>query len=501
LSKARAIMIQGCGSGVGKSLITAGLCRIFRQDGFRVAPFKSQNMALNSFVTASGGEMGRAQVTQAEAAGVAPTVDMNPVLLKPSSDISSQVIVQGEVYKEISAKNYFNAKLSNRDYLAGKIRESYERLAGEFDVIVIEGAGSPAEINLRETDLANMFMAETARAPVLLTGDIDRGGVFAALAGTLLIISEADRGFIKGFIINKFRGDKSLLLSGLARIEELTKHPVLGVVPYQHLDIDEEDSFSDRSANAKKDAIIHIAVVRLPHISNFTDFSSLERAGSVCIDYTASEDTLKKSDMIIIPGTKNTSGDLRWLCDNNLDTVIKSLAQSGKPVFGICGGLQMLGYSISDPECIEGGGRAEGLGLLPVDTIFEKQKHRAQVKGVIDSVSGIFSALSGLEFSGYEIHNGLSTWFQEQRTDAPLPNLLNTGNTYGTYIHGIFDTDDAARCIVSRLYKLRNIPYDTDLCDRESFAAHKEAQYNTLAAMLRASLDMKKIYQILETGV
>jgi len=503
MGRAKAIMIQGCGSGVGKSLITAGLCRVFRQDGHRVAPFKSQNMALNSFVTADGGEMGRAQVMQAEAAGITPTVDMNPVLLKPSSDTSAQVIVQGEVYNEIDAKNFFSARMEHRAYLAQKIKESYEWLASDYEILVIEGAGSPAEINLREMDLVNIFMAETARAPVLLVGDIDKGGVFASLAGTLLIISEYDRSYIKGFIINKFRGDKSLLDPGLAQIEEITKRPVLGVIPYQHLDIDEEDSYRDRAIHSNRSALIHIAVVRLPHISNFTDFSSLERAGSVFIDYTIDPRALAGADLIIIPGTKNTGGDLRWLRENSIDTLIDKLARKGKPIFGICGGFQILGHGINDPEGVEGGGSTTGLGLLPIDTVFERQKTLTQVKGIIDNVGGVFAALSGLDFIGYEIHNGRSTVIggQPPSPENPSPWLINEGNVYGTYVHGIFDAEETARCVVRALYKARGIDYDEEFYNTKSLAAYKEEQYDKLADLIRNNLDMKKVYQILEEGV
>ena len=369
---AKSIMIQGTMSSAGKSLVAAGLCRVFRQDGYTVAPFKSQNMALNSYVTAEGLEMGRAQVMQAEAAGAEPSVLMNPILLKPTSDVGSQIIVNGEVRAVMDARGYFAYKKT----LVPDILAAYQKLSAAYDIVVIEGAGSPAEINLKEHDIVNMGMARLADAPVLLVGDIDRGGVFAQLVGTLALLEDDERRRIKGLVINKFRGDKSLLTPGIRMLEERCGIPVVGTLPYLHIDLDDEDSLTERFASGGGDAagMIDIAVLQLPHISNFTDFVPLSAEAGVHLRYVKRVGELGHPDAVIVPGTKNTMDDLRWLRQNGMEAAVKKLAAAEVPVLGICGGFQMLGREIDDSAGAEAGGCMQGMGLLPVKTVFSVQK-------------------------------------------------------------------------------------------------------------------------------
>ena len=485
MKKAKPIMIQGTMSNAGKSLICAALCRIFRQDGYRVAPFKSQNMALNSYITDEGLEMGRAQVVQAEAAGIRPSVRMNPILLKPTTDVGSQVIVNGEVRGNMRAADYFKYKKQ----LIPDILAAYESLAAENDIIVIEGAGSPAEINLKTDDIVNMGLAKMLSAPVLLVGDIDRGGVFAQLYGTVALLEEAERAMVKATVINKFRGDVEILRPGLDMLYDLVKRPCAGVVPYMKVDIDDEDSLSERLASGSR-RDIDIAVIRLPRLSNFTDFSPFARYSFVSLRYVERLADLGSPDLIILPGTKSTISDLKWLRQCGLEAEIKKAASCGIPVFGICGGLQMLGSEISDPHEVEGGGRITGLELLPLQTVFAEQKTRLQTSGTIRGLSGIFSSLNGLSFSGYEIHSGES--------DFP-GTVLQQENVYGSYIHGLFDEKGIASAIVRALCEKKGIPFREDAVF--DAAAYKEAQYNKLADTVREALDMKLIYRILEEGV
>ena len=368
MSKAKCIMVQGTMSGAGKSLLCAALCRIFAQDGYRVAPFKSQNMALNSFVTRDGLEMGRAQVVQAQAAGIEPDVRMNPILLKPSSDVGSQVIVNGEVRGQMSAAAYFKMKRA----LIPEILSAYNSLAETVDIIVIEGAGSPAEINLKADDIVNMGLARLVDAPVLLAGDIDRGGVFAQLYGTVALLEPEERARIKGLLINKFRGDVEILRPGLAMLEEKTQLPVLGVVPYLKVDIEDEDSLSTRLDAGKTVHPLDAAILRLPHISNFTDFMPLEQHPLLGVRYVQNTRQLGTPDLIILPGTKNTVDDLLWLRQSGLEAALLKLAANGTPVLGVCGGYQMLGETLADPEGTESGTAqtVRGLGLLPTRTVF-----------------------------------------------------------------------------------------------------------------------------------
>ncbi len=479
-------MIQGTTSNAGKSLIAAGLCRVFRQDGYRVAPFKSQNMALNSYITRDGLEMGRAQVMQAEAAGIEPQVDMNPILLKPTSDQGSQVIVNGEVRGVMRAADYYQYK----PQLIPDILSAYNRLAAQNDIVVIEGAGSPAEINLKENDIVNMGMAKMARAPVILVGDIDRGGVFAALAGTLLLLEKEEKKMVKGTIINKFRGDVKILEPGLEMMEDIIHIPTLGVVPYLHLDVDDEDSLTERFSRRDTVAAIDIAVIRFPRISNFTDFNPLEYMDQVSVRYITSPGQVGDPDLIILPGTKNTMDDLLWMRQNGLEATVQKHAAAGKPVLGICGGFQMLGRTIRDPLGVEHGGEISGMGLLPLKTEFAGEKTRIRTQGVLDPVDGPLSGLSGQPYDGYEIHMGLTG------TDR---NLINCRNVYGTYLHGLFDRPETAQALVRALMREKGLdPASVKALD---IAAYKQQQYDILADGLRRSLNMDAVYKIVEEGL
>ena len=482
---AKNIMIQGTMSNAGKSLLCAGLCRIFKQDGYRVAPFKSQNMALNSFITKAGGEMGRAQVVQAEAAGIAPDTRMNPILLKPTTDVGSQVIVNGQVQGNMNAMEYYRRK---REFIPD-VLEAYNSLASEYDIIVIEGAGSPAEINLKQEDIVNMGLAKLVDAPVLLVGDIDRGGVFAQLYGTVALLEKDEKDRIKGTIVNKFRGDRAILEPGLKTLEDLCGVPVAGVIPYTYVDIDDEDSLTERFDKSTERKLIDIAVIRLPRISNFTDFSPFERYGNVSLRYVDSVGDLHQPDMIILPGTKSTIADLRWLRQCGLEAAIHKAADAGTLVFGVCGGYQMLGRTVSDPEQVEAAGTTEilGMGLLEMDTIFLGEKVQAQTTGVFAGISGVLSDLNGMSYSGYEIHMG--------RSEEEMPALAGTGNVYGSYVHGVFDASGISDTILKALCVRKGI--DFDALETFDVEAYKERQYDLLADAVRSGLDMEFIYRAL----
>ena len=502
---ARPIMIQGTMSNVGKSILAGGLCRVLRQDGVKAAPFKSQNMALNSYITRDGLEMGRAQVMQAEAAGIEPDVCMNPILLKPTNDTGSQVIVNGRPEGVMSAVEYYRRK---KEFVPA-VMEAYARLASRYDVIVIEGAGSPAEINLKQDDIVNMGMAEMADAPVLLAGDIDRGGVFAQIAGTVMLLEEEERRRIKGTIINKFRGDVSILKPGLSMLEERTGIPVLGVVPYFYLDIDEEDSLTERFRGKDNAGLVDIAVVRLPRISNFTDFAPLESLDEVSVRYITSPNEFGSPDAVLLPGSKNTIRDLLWMRQSGMEAKILQFADRGGLVFGICGGYQMLGQEISDPDGTEQKGTVAGMGLLPVRTVFQQEKRRTRVEGKFLSLEGILKDLSGSPFTGYEIHMGESSGdapalveFTEEtagRTGSALrADGARCGNVCGCYIHGIFDAPEAAEGFLSAILKIKG--YDPDRIRVTDWKSHKEEQYDRLADIIRSSLDMEAVYKIIEKG-
>lgn len=507
---AKVIMVQGTMSSAGKSLIVAGLCRIFKQDGYRVAPFKSQNMALNSFITKEGLEMGRAQVMQAEAAGIEPLVCMNPILLKPTTDKGSQVIVGGEVLGNMPAREYFQFKKK----LIPDIVQAFQKLEEQADIIVIEGAGSPAEINLKENDIVNMGLAKLVDAPVLLVGDIDRGGVFAQLLGTIMLLEEDEKTRIKGLIVNKFRGDKTILDPGITMLEERGGIPVTGVLPFLHVHLDDEDSLSERLGSKARD-VVNIAVIRVPRISNFTDFTAFERIPGVKVIYVTKPQELADADMVILPGSKNTIGDLKWLRESGMEASIYRFAQE-KPVMGICGGYQMLGESISDPDFVEEGGRIRGLGLLPVETVLRKDKTTVQVEGEFEVLHGFFSCLSGQKLEGYEIHMGDSrptgdggnflrlreksagTEGESRRKEEGEVRRRDgvlIGDICGTYVHGIFDRGDIAYCISKALADRKGAVLKTP--EEADYKAYKESQYDLLASEMRKHMDMDAVYAML----
>lgn len=487
-------MIQGTMSSAGKSLMCAGLCRVFVQDGYRVAPFKSQNMALNSYITNEGLEMGRAQVMQAEAAMIEPSVLMNPILLKPTNDMGSQVIVNGEVFDTMTASDYFDYKAHLRPIVV----EKYNTLAAQNDIVVIEGAGSPTEINLNQDDFVNMGMAEIADAPVLLVADIDRGGVFATVYGTIKLLEEHQQARFKGIIINKFRGDVEILKPGLKQLEELTGVPVLGVIPYLKLDLDDEDSLSERLTTKTSGQPIDIAVIRLPRISNFTDFNALARMESVGLRYLERAEELGTPDLVILPGTKNTMGDLLWMRENGIEAAVKALAQTGTPIVGICGGYQMLGETLHDPDGVEDGGHLRGMGLLACDTVFETQKVRTRVTGCVSAHEGTFSSLTGSDITGYEIHMGRTTLSGGAEPFAVLsdgrPDGAVSGRVFGSYLHGLFD-GTLGTALVRHL--LRGKGLDDTITPSDEFDEYKNIQYNFLAQALREHLDFKSIYEIM----
>ncbi len=489
MKRTKCIMVQGTMSGAGKSLLCAGFCRVFAQDGLKVAPFKSQNMALNSYVTRNGLEMGRAQVVQAQAAGIEPDVRMNPILLKPSSDIGSQVIVNGEVRGQMSATEYFAMKRQ----LIPDILEAYNSLAEENDVIVIEGAGSPAEINLRTDDIVNMGMAELVDAPVLLAGDIDRGGVFAQLYGTVALLEPQEQARIGGLIINKFRGDEAILRPGLTMLEEKTGIPVLGVVPYLRVNVDDEDSLAPCLENQDAKKPLDIAVIRLPRISNFTDFSLLDEHPAMGVRYVQSVRELGNPDLVILPGTKSTLSDLLWMRQNGLEAAVCKLAHAGVPVLGICGGYQMLGQSLSDPYGTEGGGEMHGMGLLPIDTVFDSQKTRTRMQAKVVALD-----FEGAQLDGYEIHTGKTTVHGDAFCilENGQPDGCVNGNVFGTYLHGLFDTGSLTQKLAEFLCQRKGIS-----CEQAapvSHRAYQEQQFDLLADGIRRALDMQKIYALME---
>lgn len=503
----RCIMLQGTGSSVGKSLLTAALCRILKEDGWSVAPFKSQNMALNSYITAEGHEMGRAQVAQAEACGIMPSSLMNPILLKPTSDSKAQVIIRGKVYKNMSAVEYHEFKPALKEM----IRNVYNELESVYDLIVIEGAGSPAEINLRENDLVNMGMAELADAPVILVGDIDKGGVFASIYGTIMLLAENERKRVKGIIINKFRGDAEILKPGIKMLEELVGIPVIGVVPYLDINLEDEDSVTEEFEKHNFSGLedLEISVIRTPHISNFTDFNVLRNFPDVRLRYVNSSDPVGNPDMIILPGSKNTMGDLKYLREKGLDQQIIEHAKKGKLIMGICGGYQMLGRKLHDPHLTEGNDTLmEGLGLLDMETTFDTEKVTTQARAVITGEAGsLMRGLKGQALEGYEIHMGQSGFGAKA---VPLIQIVEklgekvcitdgitnrAGNVLGTYLHGILDNTDFTRKLLNNLRAKKGLEALPEI--PPSFKEHKEKEYQRLAEAVRNSLDMAFISGVL----
>ncbi len=499
---ARAIMVQGTASDVGKSVLVAALCRILRQDGYQVAPFKAQNMALNAAVTSDGGEIGRSQATQALAAGVEPTVDMNPILLKPEAGMRSQVVVRGKVWRTLPWREYYR----HRAALLDVIRGSLDRLREAHDVVVIEGAGSPAEPNLKAGDIVNMRVAALADAPVLLAGDIDRGGVFAALLGTLELLDPAERARVRGLIINKFRGDLDLLRPGLDFIAARTGVPVLGVVPHlPDIGLAEEDSVAleRRAAPAPGAAVLDIAVIQTPRISNFDDFDPLAAEDGVAVRFVREAATLGEPDLLILPGTKSTIADLAALRERGLDRAIVALAEGGTPTVGICGGYQMLGERIDDPHGVESDvGSVPGLGLLPLTTTFGREKTTDRARATVAGDRGLLAGARGAAVEGYEIHMG--------RTAGPLPAALRIterqgravdepdgatsadGLILGTYLHGLF-TSPALRGAILRALAARK-----GVAPRDWGATAPGADpFDRLADHVRASLDLPALYRII----
>ena len=488
---AKNLMIQGTMSNAGKSIVTAGILRVLKQDGYKAAPFKSQNMALNSYVTRDGYEMGRAQVMQAEAAMIEPDICMNPILLKPTSDVGSQVIVNGTPLKNMPAKEYFQYKKK----LIPDIMQAYDKLDKAYDVIVLEGAGSPAEINLKKDDIVNMGMAELVDAPVLLVGDIDRGGVFAQLVGTIMLLEEKERERVRGLVMNKFRGDRKILEPGIQQLYDICHIPVTGVIPYTRLDIEDEDSLSERIDTSHKSVgtlkkQLDIVVIRLPHISNFTDFNALERMDIVNLRYVDNAAMIGSPDLIIIPGSKNTIGDLKWMRYNQIEAQIIRCLRQDVLVLGICGGYQMMGLEVRDPEGVEGDVRMlPGLGLLPVITTMQGNKVTRQVDFTFDG--------TGTVCKGYEIHMG-RTVPVEGAPPSPLNQLVdgredgyrNNQKCMGTYIHGILDN----QTFIDFLFR----PYADKLERQElDYAAFKEEQYDKLAEHVRKHINLPLLYKIL----
>ena len=526
---AKVLMVQGTASHVGKSVLVAALCRIFRQDGFRVAPFKAQNMSNNSYVTADGGEIGRAQAVQAEAAGIEPAVEMNPVLLKPEADNRSQLVVLGRPLRSAGAE-YFS---ETRPELWRAVTRSLDKLREQFQVVVIEGAGSPAEINLKQTEMVNMRVARYADAPVLLVGDIDLGGVFASLVGTLELLEPEERACIKAFVINKFRGDLTLLEPGLRFLEERTGIPVAGVVPYfSDIHIPEEDSVSlevRHRMKSKSDYLLDIAVIGLPHISNFDDFDPLNHEDGVRLRYVESNDSLGDPDLIVLPGTKTTMADLEWLRRHGFAERIQALNRSGTVVVGICGGYQMLGERLLDPECVESAqGQAEGLGLLPVTTVYSGTKETNRVKGEVAEAPGILQGAWGLPVEGYEIHMGRSFPSDQQPTPPNSESSLQktashaqveapfhirersgrpwegfdgaidpSGRVFGTYIHGLFHNSGLRRAILRNLAQWKGVPLPQagGLQGRDG-PQSRDGEYDKLARLVRGSINMELVYQM-----
>jgi len=557
------IMIQGTMSGAGKSLLCAGLLRVFKKDGYKCAPFKSQNMALNSYITDDGCEIGRAQAMQAEAAETIPSVYMNPILLKPNSNVGSQVIVNGKAIGNMKAGDYFEYKKS----LFPVIKDAFKKLEDEYDIIVIEGAGSPAEINLKENDIVNMGLAKELGANVLLVSNIDPGGVFAQIYGTVALLEESEQDLIKGVIINKFRGDVNLLMPGIKQIEDLMqKEPinkkidVLGVVPYMNIDVEDEDSLSNRinitknrdllsnridaaknsdllstkiDAAKNKDLLSSkideskskdtnlsgpeqdrqyngdkklpkVVVIKLPHMSNYTDFDPLQRMDAIDFWYTIYEKDIDDADMIIIPGTKNTIYDLKWLKEMGLSKKIVEKAKTSL-VFGICGGFQILGKEIADPFEIENGGKEVGLALLDVKTTIQKEKVKTKSMGTTKKLNGPFEKISNIDVKGYEIHMGdtrpcidennfyfakVEDFCGKQKYDGYFE-----GNVCGTYLHGIFENDEFRNKFIEILYDRKNLPLDDMFFYEQN--KYKEEQFDILEKTVRGSIDIAKIYEIM----
>lgn len=501
------IMMMGTSSHVGKSILATAMCRILYRKGRKVVPFKAQNMALNSYVTRDGDEMGRAQVAQAEAAGMEPMVDMNPVLLKPTGNAASQVIIMGKPVGNMSAREYHRG-YSLKAFDA--VKEALGRLDKEYDTIVIEGAGSPAEINLKANDIVNMRVAKYLQAPVLLIADIDRGGALASLVGTLELLDEEERALVKGLVINKFRGDVTLLTPAIDFLEEKTGKPVLGVVPHiDQMGIDDEDSVSlEEKQAAPTEGDIRIAVIQTPKISNFTDFDALAHEKDVALYYVKSVEDLGEPDVIMLPGSKNTTEDMLYLRKSGLGEKILAHAKAGKAVIGICGGYQMLGDVIRDPQHTESqNDEVAGLGLLGMETVFASEKLTSQVVAQCQDLHFMGQSISADNLQGYEIHMGHTAFTREAdkhpftvcqrrgKACASQEGTANTaGNVFGTYIHGVFDNDVFRRSVLNAIRHSKGLEA---LANTRNVMAEKQQAYEHLADVVENALDMEKLYQIM----
>lgn len=492
--RGKCLMIQGTGSSVGKSILTSALLRILKQDGYSVAPFKAQNMALNSFVTREGLEMGRAQVVQAQAAGVTPSVMQNPILLKPTSDRRSQVIVGGKPIGTMSAMEYHRHKPALRSF----VLKTYNELESMHDFIIIEGAGSPAEINLRDGDLVNMAMADIADAPVLLVGDINMGGVFAQLYGTAMLLTEAERKRVKGFVINKFRGDEKLLAPGLDMLYQKIPIPTLGVIPWMKLDIEDEDSQTEHFRTYGRQGTLKTCVVKLPHMSNFTDFLPLSLDEDLSFQYTTKREDIEACDILILPGSKNTIEDLQFIKNSGLEESIIRHGKAGKVLIGVCGGFQMLGQTLHDPLHTESSiTTAAGLGLLDMETTFFADKQLTQTTMELTD-SEFLPQAAGLMLDGYEIHQGQSVFGPRAvpllyRKDGSVGGIGQADSkVIGTYLHGLFDSGH----LMTHIKTLAGLQRTASPI--LSMESHRERAFDTLAQVVRQSLNMEAVMRILK---
>ena len=493
----KVVMLQGTGSSVGKSLLVTGFCRVFAQDGYRVAPFKAQNMSRNSGVTPDGLEIGRAQVAQAQAAGIEPEVEMNPVLVKPEGNATAQLVSMGKMAGKLEPREY----LTRREALWQNIKNSLDSLRSRFDIVVIEGAGSPAEINLRAGDIVNMAVALYADCPVFIIGDIDKGGVFASLYGTNALISDEERALVKGFIINKFRGDPSLLVSGLDQLKELTGVDVIGVVPYfTDVYVPEEDAPVEarRSDSYSDDDRVEIAVIGLPRIANFDEFDPLSRINGVRLRYVREASEFGNPDLVILPGSKVTVADLEFVRSSGIESKIRGHLWNGRALMGVCAGLQMLGNTIRDPLGIESD-RPEvlGLGILDVDTEFVGEKVTVRTDASVVADSGLLAGAGGVKVSGYEIHVGVSESggdatrsMVSMQTDRAVGYSDATGLVFGTYMHDLFKNEEFTDRVVNNLARMKGIE---GLAESESFS--QEAEFDKLAAHLRRHIDFAAVYE------
>lgn len=488
------LMIVGTSSGAGKSLFVTALCRIFYKDKYKVSPFKSQNMALNSYITKDGKEMGRAQVVQAEASGLEPDVNMNPILLKPSTMNKIQIIVCGKSIGNMSGAEYNQYKKN----LIPILKETYSKIENENDIVVIEGAGSPAEINIKEEDISNFAMARIANAPVILVADIDRGGVFASIYGTIMLLNEEDRKRIKGIVINKFRGNKEVLKSGFDIIENLTGVKTLGVIPYTNIDIEDEDSLSEKyksfklNKNSNK---IKISVIKLKHISNVTDIDALSIYDDVEIQFVSERSQIGNEDLIIIPGSKNTIDDLKWLKESGIADEIIKRARTETVIFGICGGFQILGNKVKDPYHIEGDiEELNGLGLLDLETIMENEKTLVQYKGKLVVDNGILKTLNNFEIKGYEIHQGITKGNEKNLTTDNRTIFVNRDNIIATYLHGIFDNKNFTDVLLNEIRRRKGLE---EVNNNISYEEYKLKEFDKLEKLVRENVDIDEIYKII----